>query len=66
MKKIYRLEKGKEIAGICAGVAEMYSLDVTVVRLACIFFAVLTTVWPAVITYVVGWYLIPVKETGVP
>lgn len=66
MKKIYRLEKGKKIAGICAGVAEMYSLDVTVVRLACIFFAVLTTVWPAVITYVAGWYLIPVKETGEP
>ena len=66
MKRTYRLEKGKKIAGICAGIAEIYSLDVTVVRLACIFLAVLTTVWPAVITYVAGWYLIPVKEAGEP
>jgi len=62
MKKIYRLEEGKKIAGICAGIADMYSLDVTVVRLIAIFFAILTTIWPAVITYLAGWYLIPVKE----
>lgn len=61
MKKIYRLEEGKKIAGICAGIADMYSLDVTVVRLVSIFFAVLTTIWPAIITYLAGWYLIPIK-----
>jgi phage shock protein PspC (stress-responsive transcriptional regulator) len=44
----------------------MYSLDVTVVRLVSIFFAVLTTLWPAIITYLAGWYLIPVNAAVGP
>jgi phage shock protein C len=61
-QEIYRCEEGKKIAGICAGIANRYSLDVTVVRLVLIFLAVVTTVWPVVITYAAGWYLIPVKR----
>ena len=64
MKKIYRLEKGKMIAGICAGIADLFTIDVTLVRLGFVFVTVLTMVWPGIITYLVGWYLIPVKDQG--
>ncbi|MDG5816854.1 PspC domain-containing protein [Chitinispirillales bacterium ANBcel5] len=60
--KIYRLSEGKKIAGICAGIADSYNLDVTLVRLAAIFLTVITGVWPGVITYLAGWYLIPELE----
>jgi phage shock protein C len=64
MQKIYRLtsEKDKKIAGICAGVAEIFKLDPTIVRLALIFLAVITAVGPVVLTYLAGWWLIPEKR----
>jgi phage shock protein C len=62
MQKIYRLEKGKKISGICAGVAEIFNIDVTLVRLAFVFLTALTMIWPGIVTYLVGWYLIPVKD----
>ena len=60
--KLYRLNEGKKIAGICAGIADLYNLDVTLVRLIFIFATVLTGIWPGVITYLAGWYLIPEKS----
>jgi phage shock protein C len=62
MKKIYRIESEKKIAGICAGLSHMFNIDVTIVRLLVIFATILTAVWPGIITYLAGWYLIPVKE----
>ena len=62
MIKLYRLESNKKAAGICSGIADMYNLDVTLVRLAFIFVTVLTHFLPGIITYLVGWYLIPEKE----
>jgi phage shock protein C len=69
MQKIYRIEEEKKIAGICAGVAHQLKVDVTLVRLVFIFITVVTMVWPGIITYLAGWYLIPAKsphelETG--
>ena len=62
MKKLYRVLQGKKAAGICSGIADMYGFDVTLVRLAFIFVTVLTSFAPGIITYLVGWYLIPLKE----
>ena len=59
MKKLYRLTSEKKIAGICAGIADQYSFDPTIVRLIFVFIGVATAIWPAIITYAVGWYLIP-------
>ena len=62
MKKFYRLSTGKKAAGICNGIADMYNFDVTLVRLAFVFVTVLTQFVPGIITYLVGWYLLPEKE----
>ena len=62
MKKLYRFEEGKKAAGICSGIADMYQFDVTLVRLAFIFVTVLTQFVPGIVTYLIGWYLIPQKE----
>ena len=62
MKQIYRVEGEKKIAGICAGLAHMFNIDVTIVRLLVIFATILTAIWPGIITYLAGWYLIPVKN----
>jgi phage shock protein C len=62
MKQIYRIESEKKVAGICAGLSHMLNIDVTIVRLLMIFATILTAVWPGIITYLAGWYLIPVKD----
>ena len=62
MQKLYRLAEGKKAAGICSGIADMYDFDVTLVRLAFVFVTVLTQFVPGIITYLIGWYLIPEKD----
>jgi phage shock protein C len=64
--KLYRVNEGKKIAGICAGIAEIYNLDVTLVRLAVVFATALTAFWPGIVTYLVAWYLIPEKTSTKP
>jgi phage shock protein C len=62
MKKIYRIKSEKKIAGICAGIGEIYSIDPVIVRVAVVFGTVATAIWPGVIAYIAGWILIPEKE----
>jgi phage shock protein C len=63
MKKLYRLEEGKVVAGICNGIADSYHFDVSVVRLALIFITVVTAFWPCIVLYLAGWFIIPEKKT---
>jgi phage shock protein C len=61
VKRLYRDAKEKKIAGICAGIGEIYGIDPTIVRIALVFVTIATAIWPAVIAYLVGWYIIPDK-----
>ena len=36
MKRLYRSRKNKVIAGVCGGVAEYFSVDPTLIRLAAV------------------------------
>jgi len=62
MNRIYRSETDKFIAGICGGLAEMYKVDPTLIRLGVLFVALITAVIPFVITYLIGWIVIPKKS----
>lgn len=59
MKRIYRSEQDKKIAGICGGIAETYSIDPTLTRLSFVFIGLATGGFPLLITYLVGWAIIP-------
>lgn len=60
MKKLYRSQKDKKIAGICGGIGEIFSIDPTLVRLALVFIGLATGVLPFVVTYIIGWIIIPI------
>ena len=62
MKKIYRSQKDKKIAGIFGGLGELFSIDPTLLRLAFVFIGLITGVFPAIIAYLVGWVIIPKGE----
>ena len=63
MKRIYRSQTDKKVAGIFGGIAEVYHLDPSLVRLVAVFVGVATGVFPLLITYLVAWYIIPKGPT---
>jgi phage shock protein C len=62
MKRLYRSQKDKKIAGIFGGLGEIFSIDPTLLRLAFVFLGLATGVLPLLISYLVGWVIIPKGE----
>ena len=59
-RQLQRLRKGRVVAGVCAGLADYFGVDVTLVRLA---FAVLSVFGGAgVLFYLVAWAIIPEED----
>ena len=58
-KKLYRTNEGKMIGGVCAGIAEYFNIDPTVVRLAWVIFLFLGTagLW----AYIIALIIMPMK-----
>jgi phage shock protein C len=55
-KKLYRVMKGKQLCGVCTGLAQYFRLDVTIVRLAAVLLALFG---PGVVAYIVCALVIP-------
>ncbi len=61
MEKIYLSDTDKKIAGVCGGLAERFEIDTTLIRLVAVFLALVTAVFPVVVTYIIAWMIIPKK-----
>lgn len=61
-KKLYRDEQNKTIAGVCAGLAEYLSIDVTIVRL--VFLLALIFHGGGFLAYIIFWIVMPKKLYG--
>ena len=59
MKYLYRSQTDKKIAGIFGGISEIYEVDPSLLRLLFLFLGIATGVFPLLITYLVGWMIIP-------
>ncbi len=59
MKKLYRSDTNKKLAGICGGIGEMLNVDPTVVRLLAVVLAIATAFIPFTIGYILAWWIIP-------
>ena len=62
MKRLYRSNKNKMIAGICGGIAENINQDPTLVRLLVVLVALLTAVVPFALIYAICWIIIPDED----
>ena len=58
MKRLYK-SKDKMLAGVCAGVAEYFELDPTLIRLLYATITVITGVFPGIIVYLLAMIIIP-------
>ncbi|NIP38192.1 MAG: PspC domain-containing protein [Candidatus Dadabacteria bacterium] len=59
MKRLYRSEKNKKLAGICGGLGEMFDIDPTLIRLGLVFICLATGLLPMSVAYIIGWIIIP-------
>lgn len=57
-KVLVRPRKGRTVAGVCAGIAEYFGVDVTLVRVIVATIAVITG-GAGVLAYLVAWAIIP-------
>ena len=61
-KRLYRIEEGKKLAGVCGGVAEYLNMDATVVR---IIWALLSFFGPGILAYIICALIIPEKPSNI-
>jgi len=62
MKRLYRAsKKDSMIAGVCAGIAEYFNIDPTLVRLLWAFVTILSF-GVGIFAYLVAWIVIPRKR----
>ena len=58
-KKLYRINEGKKLAGVCGGVAEYLNMDVTVVRL--LWTLITLFAGAGLLAYIVCAFIVPEK-----
>lgn len=56
-KRLYKSDTDVKIAGVCAGVAEYFDIDPTIVRLAWVLFTLFGGA--GIIGYFVAWLVMP-------
>lgn len=59
-KRLYKIEKGKKLCGVCGGIAEYFDIDPTVIRLlwVLLFFCAGT----GFLAYIVAAIIMPTKS----
>ncbi len=62
MKKLYRSQTNKKIAGICGGIGEIMNTDPTIIRLAMVVLGLATGLFPFFIGYLIAWWIVPVGQ----
>lgn len=64
MKRLYRSESDKMIAGVCGGLAEYFKIDPVIPRLIFVLIALPGGV--SILVYFLFWILIPTKSKVQP
>lgn len=62
MDKKLKRSKNQQLAGVCAGLAEYFSLDVTLVRVVYALLTIFSAGFPGVIAYIALWLIMPLDE----
>src|SRR5687768_11394948 len=63
-KKLYLDKENKKISGVCAGLADYFSWDVTMVRILVVVATIITGFWPTIVAYILMAWLLNPKPVG--
>jgi len=59
-KRLYKVEEGKKIAGVCGGIAEYFNWDPSMVRIAAVLIACFAGT--GILAYIVAAIILPRKS----
>ena len=59
MKKKLKRSTNKAIAGVCAGIAEYFGLDVTLIRILYLLISIFSAGFPGLLIYLILWLVMP-------
>jgi len=62
MKQKLTRSKNQMIAGVCAGIAEYFDWDITLVRVSYVLLSVLSAGFPGLLVYIILWMVMPSAE----
>jgi phage shock protein C len=63
-KRLVRPRQGRKIAGVCAGLAEYFDLDVTLIRV--VWLVVLLAAGVGFFAYIIAWIVMPDEPEVLP
>lgn len=63
-RKLFRDVEDSVFGGVLSGFAKYNGWSTTTVRLCAVIIALLTTVWPCVLAYIIAWIIIPPAQTA--
>ncbi len=58
-KRLYKIDEGKMLDGVCGGIAEYFDIDPTIIRLAWVLFSVMGG--SGILAYIIADIIIPRK-----
>jgi phage shock protein C len=61
IKRLYRSNTERRIAGLCAGIGLFFRIDPTFVRIAWIAVTLLTGFVPGTVAYLISWIVVPLE-----
>ncbi|MEI8223765.1 MAG: PspC domain-containing protein [bacterium] len=65
MKKLYRSVTDKYVFGIIGGLGDYFQVDSTLMRLAFVFFVLITGFFPGVLAYLIAYFIVPENPKNV-
>ncbi len=63
MKRWYRSQTDRKIAGILGGLGELYEIDPNILRLLAVLLFLVSGFFPVLFTYIIAWIILP---DGIP
>ena len=61
-KKLYKIEQGKVLCGVCGGIGEYLNLDPNIIRLITVLIGIFTAFFPLLIAYIIMACVLPDKS----
>lgn len=58
-RRLYRSRRDRRLLGVCGGLAAFFRIDSTVVRVVTVILMIITGIFPILISYAIGAFIIP-------
>jgi phage shock protein C len=62
MKRLYRSQKDRKLAGIFGGLGDYFDIDSNVLRLLAVLLFLISGFFPVLITYIIAWVILPDED----